>query len=253
MPPLQRYVSEELTHFVGRNLSSEEERYLLLLSILREGVLSFPPHFPRKGQQAATFSDDQHLSTNMRYTTGTVCFCDIPPGDLHLHMRKYGRFGLGFRKSFLRGQSVNPVFYVDATGTIPLADQADTGDPTRGGLYHKAIRAIESAFERYEERLAADEREAKTAEERQKVGKEEWDLDMARSFLQFHLFSHLKLFDGAKLEEDPDNFYMEREWRAIEAVEFTVGDVHRIIIPSTFAHRLRADVPEYVGQTTFSE
>lgn len=43
----QRYVSDELTHFVGRDLPDNEARYALLLKILRDGFLSSDPDSPQ--------------------------------------------------------------------------------------------------------------------------------------------------------------------------------------------------------------
>jgi hypothetical protein len=44
MPLSQRYISKELTHFVGRKLSTEEARYGVLVEILKSGWLMHPPH-----------------------------------------------------------------------------------------------------------------------------------------------------------------------------------------------------------------
>lgn len=41
-----------------------------------------------------------------------ICFCDIPADDLHLHMQKYGHFGIAFLKSLLVPKGANPVFYI---------------------------------------------------------------------------------------------------------------------------------------------
>jgi hypothetical protein len=41
-----------------------------------------------------------------------VCFCDIPVIDLAIHVRKYSKFGLAFKKAFLIERGACPVFYV---------------------------------------------------------------------------------------------------------------------------------------------
>src|SRR5580698_7898135 len=41
-----------------------------------------------------------------------VCFCDIPIGDLYIHMEKYSGFGVAFEKRFLLGKGASPVFYI---------------------------------------------------------------------------------------------------------------------------------------------
>jgi hypothetical protein len=42
MPPVQRYVSSELTHFVGRG-KPEEDQYAILVQVLQSGWLLHPP------------------------------------------------------------------------------------------------------------------------------------------------------------------------------------------------------------------
>ncbi len=75
-------------------------------------------------------------------------------------------------------------------------------------------------------------------------------MDLQR-FLGFQVFSFVKFFDDAKSDEDPENFYMEREWRIIGNLKFNLGDVRRVLLPESYARRLRDDVPSYVSQITF--
>jgi hypothetical protein len=56
-----------------------------------------------------------------------------------------------------------------------------------------------------------------------------------------------------KTEDDPENFYMEREWRSLRNIHFEIDDIHRIILPRSFSKRFRNDVPEYFGEITFSD
>jgi hypothetical protein len=44
---------------------------------------------------------------------------------------------------------------------------------------------------------------------------------------------------------------MEREWRISGNLNFALEDVHRVVIPEAYARRLRAEVPDYFGQTSF--
>ena len=41
--PTQRYVSPELTHFVGKRLSEDQQYLLLVNNILKGGCLKVPP------------------------------------------------------------------------------------------------------------------------------------------------------------------------------------------------------------------
>jgi hypothetical protein len=70
-------------------------------------------------------------------------------------------------------------------------------------------------------------------------------------FIVFYVFSFLKFFDGSAIDEDPENYYMEREWRMLGSLNFRLRNVHRIILPESFAKQFREDIPEYFGQITF--
>lgn len=70
-------------------------------------------------------------------------------------------------------------------------------------------------------------------------------------FLSYEIFSYIKFFDEAKTDQDPTNFYMEREWRVLGKVQFSLEDVSRVILPEKFAKRFRSDVPDYYRQVTF--
>lgn len=71
--------------------------------------------------------------------------------------------------------------------------------------------------------------------------------------LVVRIFSFMVLFDASKPDDDPGNFYMEREWRVLGNVEFSLSDVSRVIIPESYATSFRDDAPEYVGQLTFAD
>src|ERR1019366_7648127 len=62
----------------------------------------------------------ERLSENVAFRGSYVCFCDIPLGDLDLHMRKYSRFGIAFRKEFLLKKGATPVMYVPGHGRPAL-------------------------------------------------------------------------------------------------------------------------------------
>jgi hypothetical protein len=67
------------------------------------------------------------------------------------------------------------------------------------------------------------------------------------------VFPFIKYFDDLASDEDEANVYMEREWRVIGDVSFTLTDVHRVFMPERYAERFRADLPDYKGQLTFSD
>lgn len=67
------------------------------------------------------------------------------------------------------------------------------------------------------------------------------------------VFPLIKAFKGNSADEDPENYYMEREWRRYGDLDFSLEDVCRMYLPQRFAKRLRADLPDYYGQMTFSQ
>lgn len=70
-------------------------------------------------------------------------------------------------------------------------------------------------------------------------------------FFEFRLFSYIKFFDESLKDDDPGNFYMEREWRVVGNVQFDLSEVRLVIIPSSYAVRFHAEVPDFHGQITF--
>jgi hypothetical protein len=106
---VQRYVSNELTHFVGRSLQTADEQFrLLTANILTSGKLGTLPD----GSFQVCADGSTHPTSNEMVHYPMVCFCDIPVPDLTLHMEKYSRFGLALKKAFLIPKGARPVFYV---------------------------------------------------------------------------------------------------------------------------------------------
>jgi hypothetical protein len=52
------------------------------------------------------------------YIAPMKCFCDIPLSKVKFHMERYGYFGIGLKKSFLRKQGATPVIYVHSKSSI---------------------------------------------------------------------------------------------------------------------------------------
>lgn len=233
---LQRYVSDELTHFVGKALPRHDCRYELLVKILRERRLAgrldwwrSPLDPPRI---AMMINGEEPISCNKKFNGTYVCFCDIPVADLPLHMQKYSRFGLSFGKTFLTEQGATPVFYV-AVGA--KSQVLATRNQTNACIF-------DNGFARLSSLLVGLEMEPSQRTEILRI----------YSFVYLHLFPFLKFFDHTKDEDDLENHYMEREWRVVGEVEFELKDIRRIVVPEKYAKRFRNDIPDYYGQITFA-
>jgi hypothetical protein len=260
---LQRYVSPELTHFVAARLrSNEDAQYKTLQDILRSGLISSAPSQKGFGYGLSPLANDlgDSLSGPM------VCFCDIPVEDLHVHSTKYGRFGLAFRKELLVQKGATPVFYVpnDAPtlpmlGHIfhfdrPLEDRRkDWTTPSRVMCGPHRRRDLFEVW-KYAATQVARVRggpggQQSTAYEFMQGA---WWSDFLE-FFSLYVFGYVKYMDVGLAEDDIRNFYMEREWRVLHEVRFTLDDVSRVLIPEAYARTFRLDFPEYFGQLSFIE
>jgi hypothetical protein len=235
--PTQRYVSPELTHFVGKGLSEDQQYELLVSDILNEGWLMHPPidgRQPNEVLRGSPLVGGSHTpdvdDTEAAYWQG-ICFCDILVTDLEIHMNKYSRFGLSFLKPFLVDKGANPVLYV-AYNSQTLSSGlpgSRSGDEVWPRL--KVFKGNIQLFEDYRGKLPLT----------------------LRYFLDMLVFSFIKYFDDSTSDKDESNVYMEREWRVLGDVNFTLEEVHRVFIPERVAERFRADLPNYTGQLTFSD
>ena len=70
-------------------------------------------------------------------------------------------------------------------------------------------------------------------------------------FLASHVFAYMVSFDETNRDDYPHNYYMEREWRVLGNVQFSLEDVFIVILLEEFLRRFRADVPDYYRQVTF--
>ena len=238
--PKQRYVSPELTHFVGQKKSTDDERYSLLVDDILKGGWLMHPNFDRQPKEG--LSEGTPLiggtptpdvdDTEAAYWQG-ICFCDIPVTDLEIHMNKYSRFGLSFLKSFLRDKGANPVLYVAKNSpalSFRLPESRDEPWPRR--------RVFERNIELYTDYCRANP--------------DKFPIYLAY-FLDLLVFGFIKYFDDSTSDEDAANVYMEREWRVIGDVSFTLTDVHRVFMPERYAERFQEDLPDYKGELTCSD
>src|SRR3990172_8138182 len=219
----QRYISKELTHFIGRSLASDEERYGLLKHILESGELQNPrresgtPSSILAAGSALGFAgnyairDGGKLSDDDLYFLTTVCFCDIPAEDFTIHMSKYGRVGIAFDKVFLINCGTRPVcyvpkgtrpapfvFYSDSSSTAELFDRmvpqiiAQYGSEIKG----LALGPLSKQMGRFNPRSPTRE-QASLMKGIQEL-----------SFLLSEVFGFIKFYDAATVETDPANFYI---------------------------------------------
>jgi len=251
---LQRYVSDELTHLVGSKLLNDNEaQYKLLLKILKEQQLR------SLAFNQLTIDYEKNLSDDQMFCPSVVCFCDIPLGDLQIHMKKYGTFGLSFSKRVLIDKGANPVFYIAINSKVtvaqakgifwhspspaippPLSTVTEGGDrSTRYEYFNRMGHEYWILFDDLRKKIAASGQIPN------------WDWDRFRQlddFLNYYIFSFFKPFYAGLSDDDKKNYYMEREWRVFQCVTFGPQEVSHVILPETYASRLKSNLPVYAGQ-----
>jgi len=218
----QSYVSDELTHFVGSKLPTDEKRFECLCTILKSGRLGL-------GQGNMKVRWPCELRKGELVVPEMVCFCDIPLKYLGIHMSKYGRFGLAFNKAFMRNKcGCNPVYYVG--GDSPCTDHRYLlGDPQRETTWGAFLqKAFDEWYPQICERVPSQ-------------------LERFENLLLWYVFGHLKFFDSTLSMNDPNNYYMEREWRLIGSMTFDLSDVARVILPSAYVSAFRDEFPGIAG------
>lgn len=267
----QRYVSKELSHFVGRGCP-EQTQYQRLLKILRSGCLTYLPDTPNETLGEILIHPDAKISENELYYPGMVCFCDIPIQDLNIHMRKYSHFGLAFSKDFIIKKGGTPVYYLPREARVRTPKRLSSERMSL--LAEKNLRLGRTSVEREEEDWEITTKAEyfdKMLKTYQKVVglftelinktsavrdpeenlRHHYDLTDFRLFLDFHVFSYLKFFDHDLLDYHPDNYYFEREWRIVGNLRFDMDNIVRVFITKEYATQFRKDCPEYYGQITF--
>lgn len=227
----QHYISNELTHFVGRSLLTDEERYSLFSQIVRSGLLKGRVD-NGKGSTMVNVDPNFDFSGNEMYNPNIVCFCDIPEDDFSIHMDKYSHFGLAFSKDMLVSQGARPVLYIPED-TLSVGQKISDIFNENVKLQHSF--QIQSANDLIESFI--------------NTGKPSNSAAMSFfHFLDLQLLSYVKFYNHNKADNDPDNYYMEREWRSLERIEFQLNDIKRVILPYTFANRFYKDFPDYNAQ-----
>lgn len=247
------YTSSELTHFVGRACSKDDERYDLLIKILRGGQL-------RAGGISGISTDSAArlaVTGNMKISDETaiqgqiVCFCDIPIGSLDLHMSKYSQFGVAFSKPFLVAKGANPVFYVARDAVLPGISTVPTGTACIVEPKHNVTLAdrLDSIHAEAME-LSTQNLSLVFGSDNPTVKDHLVRVELLRQLLYQAVLAFIKPFDSTEPEESKNNFYMEREWRVFGDVFFQLEDVCRVILPPSYVDRFKNDFPDFRAELT---
>lgn len=230
---VNQYVSNELFHFVGRHEPTQERQFEVLMRILENETL-------RSTRQRVV---ENQIDIQEKVVSGeltkiaAICFCDIPRQSLRLHMQKYSQFGISFTKRYLASRGAKPVIY------IPIKSRIAGGKGNRGEYITQRFRKVlSSLIELHESKEEINRNFSSNQRIKDSVNAvaNEW------SFLASEFYYFIKMYDEDLAEDHDKNYYMEREWRLVNAptkttLNFSIEDIKTVMVPFNFRYQLLSE------------
>lgn len=266
---MSEYTSNLLCHFVGRSKKTDEERFELLTQIISGGKLIANIKRPDKPESLFIGGSNCDHVGEVYKECDCVCFCDIPNEALTIHTSKYGSFGLGFDKNFIAAQGARPVMYVPHNYPIIENGDSDNGKggsetPRNPEQYYPYILNTAVNFIAIVDMLLpfTDLKKAESLYKaiglNQPLDASVWNAVFSKKSmpLGFSILqglatqsAYVKLFDATLPDDHPDNYYMEREWRCLKNVLFSLDDIKTVYLPNeSYKTRFSAAFPTYHGE-----
>lgn len=267
---MNEYTSNLLCHFVGRSKPDDNERFNLLLNIIKGRKLIANIREPERLK--STFEGNyqcEHVG-EVFGQCDCVCFCDIPNSALSIHTAKYSKFGLGFDKAFIASQGAHPVMYIPKN--YPIVERGDgsaegkSSTPRIPEMYYPYLLRLSTNLLPLMEigYIGVDLQKQEKNLISIGLGKH---LDLLNDTVRtaffggkYHplvynilqgvgnQFAYVKLYDVNLPDDHPDNYYMEREWRSLENISFTLNDIKAIYLPDQrYVALFSEECPEYTG------
>lgn len=223
------YTSRVLYHLVGRKHPHSDERNLeILRSILKSMELRTNTVAGHSGGATLVIDPERGSIDGEPIAQTVVCFCDIPFECLGLHTSKYGRVGIGLDRGLVAKWGARPVIYVPTT--------IDPG----AGLNNYFSREVMNVWKGLNDHFPESPTDRSRTVGASATNPEE-ALDLAGNVIS-HLLAYVKTFDIDLADDDPFNFYMEREWRKLAKLPLHMP-LREIIAPQRYHDELRAEFP----------
>jgi len=195
-------VSDNLIHFLARaSKDSPGKQFAVFKSIIETGL--------RASRMQIKFGDGGSVFNDV------VCFTDIPLAQCDEHTAVYGKFGIGFKKSFVKVRGGNPArYFVDyVPGTTGAAGALESR-----GLLSLQLNQLQKLVLDLSNRLAVPSF-AMFDESQQQIATHE-QLEGYRLALLYLLSFEKEMGDLGSARDDTDDidlYYKEREWRLVPA------------------------------------
>jgi hypothetical protein len=227
-------------HFVGHATPDNDvKNFETICKVHTDCCISHKPHGSTPGKISYTVDIDKRLFSEELIVPTVTCFADIPELSLAVHVTKYGRFGLGFSRHFLTYKGARPVTY------IPLRDDVFQG--IFGCALLQDIEAVYKGFlALYETKIT------NTAKQMSRSlgvipSTEEETLIGIKSVIEKDFLAFLKPFNSQLDASDPQNYYMEREWRKFANLQFSFNDVRKVYVAQGYKDSLARMFPALVS------
>jgi hypothetical protein len=232
-----KHFSDELYHFVGSgHPKTRDANYKILQSVLRQRQIRRMSWLGDPNVVGIIFDPAKSLKVGELMLSNTICFCDMRPSELKIHIAKYGEFGLGFHRGFLMRLGCRPMMYVPHLLDDFLSIHGAT-------LTRNILKRYTAARTALKKELANRSSPDLVSCADETIEAFDALLDVfQRDFMPF-----FKTYDAHLSEDDTQNFFMEREWRRFCALNFEPEQVASILVAPGFADRVKTDFPEYAN------
>jgi hypothetical protein len=178
-----------------------------------------------------------------------LCFCDIPPEQLGIHVQKYGSFGIAFSKHFLLQHGAIPVHYVPRNASNRGVGIGPRTVAERFDRLQAELQGIRFHLDEYVTRIdgaavfLSKLPSPNTPAGHQLLGR----FSALQAEFEELVFARMKFFTAGLPEQHDENFYMEREWRLHDGLAFRLEDIARIYLPRDYRQQFHEAIPDYTG------
>lgn len=238
--------SDNLIHFLARvHKDSPDQQLSVFKSIIEHGL--------RTGKIAIKFTQGGQILNQV------VCFTDIPLSECDDHTAIYGKFGIGFKKSYVKGCGGNPARYF--VNYLPGRTNDTRQVENRGQLYSNICQHFDLLL-KIEEKLKNPEFSLYDEKNLPFVSHEQIKKWYDVQLLIFSYDKEMGDLGPARDEtREMDVYYREREWRFVPSelnvisgvierdggyyyYKFTRSDINMIVVPN---YDCRVKVVEYLS------
>lgn len=230
-------ISDNLIHFLARSeKDSPTKQFNIFQKIIESGL--------RTSQVKIKFTEGANIINQI------ICFTDIPLRECDEHTAIYGKFGIGFKKSYVKNIGGNPARYF--LDYLPGKTLTEDVVESRGGLYMTMCNQFNFLMKLKDQIEKDNTYEIFDSEGNTLFSNEE--LTQYLTSMIFSLSFEKEMGDLGPARDDSkeiDLYYKEREWRLVPSTlnttsgtaklgaaadcyfyNFNRSDVNMIVVPN---------------------